>query len=212
MILASSVSGITPPNTPTYIQLALAITLLKGAMSIAMGLLNLGYAAAFISQSVLTGFTSAAATIIATSQIESLLGLDAGKRNDYWVISMGDVFKALPSINWLASLIGIVSLSALFLLKKIRLSLISRFRHLIVTVLATVTTYLIYKFSDARINIVGDVPSGLIPPRLPDLDGDLWIKALVPAFLLTIVGFLESIAIEYVLLSSPPLQSPNTRT
>ena len=61
--------------TPAYIQLALAVTLMVGAMQFLIGVLRLGSLANFISPAALFGFTSGAAALIAVYALPDFLGL-----------------------------------------------------------------------------------------------------------------------------------------
>jgi SulP family sulfate permease len=49
------------------------------------------------------------------------------------------------------------------------------------------------------VSIVGTVPQGLPRPTLPPLDFALWTKILVPALLISIVGYVESISVALTL-------------
>ncbi|XP_054713595.1 sodium-independent sulfate anion transporter-like [Uloborus diversus] len=51
------------------------ITFLSGCIQLAMGILNLGFLVTFISSSVVSGFTSAAAITIATTQLSGIFGI-----------------------------------------------------------------------------------------------------------------------------------------
>ncbi len=62
--------------SPAYIQLALAVTVMVGVLQWLVGALRLGVLANFISPSVLFGFTSGAALLIALYALPDLLGLD----------------------------------------------------------------------------------------------------------------------------------------
>ena len=63
--------------SPAYIQLALAVTVMVGALQWLIGALRLGMLANFISPAVLFGFTSGAALLIAVHALPDLLGLAA---------------------------------------------------------------------------------------------------------------------------------------
>lgn len=47
--------------------------------------------------------------------------------------------------------------------------------------------------------VVGAVPGGLPPLTLPPLDLPLWQRLLVPALLISVVGFVESISMAQML-------------
>lgn len=63
--LASMLAPLAAAGSPAYLQLALAATLGMGLLQMALGALRLGALANFVSPSVLLGFTSGAAVLIA---------------------------------------------------------------------------------------------------------------------------------------------------
>lgn len=78
-VLFASLSGLAVPGSETYIALALVLTCLVGLLQLAAGLAGLGGLIAFISHSVIVGFTAAAAVLIAVSQLGPALGLAGGE-------------------------------------------------------------------------------------------------------------------------------------
>jgi sulfate permease, SulP family len=64
-----------------------------------------------------------------------------------------------------------------------------------------VTTGLSWYFSlaDRGVAVVGDIPGGLPPLTLPGFDVSLWRALLVPALLISVVGFVESISMAQML-------------
>ena len=77
-VLFASLSGLAVPGSETYIALALVLTFLVGVLQLAAGLAGLGGLIAFISHSVIVGFTAAAAVLIGVSQLGPALGLSGG--------------------------------------------------------------------------------------------------------------------------------------
>ena len=53
--------------------------------------------------------------------------------------------------------------------------------------------------ADKGVAIVGKVPGGLPKIALPPLDLGLWLQILVPALLISIVGYVESISVALTL-------------
>ena len=56
-----------------------------------------------------------------------------------------------------------------------------------------------FALGDRGVSIVGTVPKGLPSLALPPLDLSLWMKILVPALLISIVGYVESISVALTL-------------
>lgn len=74
LALAAMLAPLALPGSPEYLRLALVATLGVGLMQTAIALLRLGSLAHFISPSVLLGFTSGAALLIAWHALESVVG------------------------------------------------------------------------------------------------------------------------------------------
>jgi len=75
VVLFASLAALAEPGSARYIELALAVTLLCGAIQLALGLARLGALVSFISHTVIVGFMAAAAIVIVESQLHALLGI-----------------------------------------------------------------------------------------------------------------------------------------
>ncbi|KNG94950.1 sulfate transporter [Pseudaestuariivita atlantica] len=74
-VLFATLADMAVPGTAHYIQLALILTILVGLFQLAAGLVRLGGLVSFVSHSVITAFTAAAAVLIAVSQLAGALGV-----------------------------------------------------------------------------------------------------------------------------------------
>jgi len=79
LMVNTSVSQIAPQGGAEYLNAAINLSLLVGLILLFLRCIRLGGIVNFISHSVLTGFTSAAAIIIALSQVKHILGLDLAR-------------------------------------------------------------------------------------------------------------------------------------
>ena len=76
LLIGETVSKVVPPEqTADYVSAVTLLTLMVGVMQLLMAVLRLDVIIAFLSEPVLTGFTSASAILIASSQLKHLLGL-----------------------------------------------------------------------------------------------------------------------------------------
>jgi SulP family sulfate permease len=78
LALLAMLTPLAVPFGPEYVQLALAVTVMVGLLQWLIGALRLGTLANFISPSVLLGFTSGAAILIALHALPAALGLAVG--------------------------------------------------------------------------------------------------------------------------------------
>jgi len=74
--LYAAIHHLAEPGTPEYVGLVLTLTLQVGIFQLALGLARMGAVVNFISHTVVIGFTSGAAVLIAASQIRSFFGIE----------------------------------------------------------------------------------------------------------------------------------------
>ncbi|PVD37442.1 hypothetical protein C0Q70_00032 [Pomacea canaliculata] len=114
-LLTNTFAASTVENDPT---MAIVLTLFCGLIQLAMGLLNLGILVSYISHSVINAFTSAAAITIAVGQIKSILGLKNIPQDFMPMVYY--TCKQIPQTKIWDMVMGLVSMVALFALKKLR--------------------------------------------------------------------------------------------
>jgi SulP family sulfate permease len=197
LLITSTLSVFANPVTEPqlYLQYVLATTFITGIFSLGFGLFNLGYAVTFVSPAVILGFTTGSAFVIMVSQLETLFGFSTEK-SDYAIVTLVRFFQNIAKTKWAALLIGLISLAIMEVLKRIK-KLKWAPRPLLVVVVSTVMAYLFTAYAPQfPVPIVGTVPGGLPPISVPPFtDSTIMTNSVVPAFLLTIIGFLQSIAV-----------------
>lgn len=105
--------------SPAYIQLALAVTVMVGALQWLIGALRLGMLANFISPAVLFGFTSGAALLIAVHALPDLLGLAAAPEHGAGAV-IAHVLGQLAYANPAAIAVAGVTLAVALGLRRFR--------------------------------------------------------------------------------------------
>ncbi|QJQ98998.1 sulfate permease [Halomonas sp. PGE1] len=209
LMTGAALSGVATPGTPEYLQAALVLSLLSGLMLAAMGAARLGFFTNFLSHPVIAGFLSASGLLIAASQAAHLLGIEA---NGYTVIALlGSLAASLDAVYWPTLALGGGTLLFLLLCRRHARTLLRRLglAEPIAALLARsgpvlavlATTWLSWHFAlaEAGVAVVGAIPGGLPPLTLPGFDASLWRALLVPALLISVVGFVESISMAQML-------------
>jgi SulP family sulfate permease len=79
IVVFGVISPLAEPGSPDFIRLALTLTLMVGALQLAMGLLRMGALVNFISHTVVIGFTAGAAILIASSQLKNFFGVEIAR-------------------------------------------------------------------------------------------------------------------------------------
>ncbi|MFB9148564.1 SulP family inorganic anion transporter [Roseovarius ramblicola] len=209
LMTAAAIGQVAEAGSMGYAAAALTLALLSGAFLMALGLLRLGFIANFLSHPVIAGFITASGILIATSQLKHILGVPA---HGHTLIEMLRSLAAhLTAVNWPTLVIGGLATGFLFWVRKglkpllLRAGLGPRTADLLAkagpVAAVAVSTLAVWLFGlDARgVSIVGAVPQGLPPLTLPDLSPELLGSLLVPAILISIIGFVESVSVAQTL-------------
>ncbi|MCT2538386.1 SulP family inorganic anion transporter [Sedimentimonas flavescens] len=209
LMTAAAVGEIAAKGTPEYLGAAIALAFLSGAMLLAMGFLRLGFIASFLSHPVISGFISASGILIAASQIKHLLGISANGKTLPEIV--GSLTEQLGATNTPTLIIGIGAVAFLFWARNglrgalMALGLRARLAGLMVraapvfAVFVTILATWGLNLEAEGVRVVGRVPQGLPTPAMPPLDLALWAQLAVPALLISIVGYVETISVAQTL-------------
>ena len=188
-----------------YWAIAITLAFMSGAMLLLMGVLRLGFLANFLSHPVISGFISASGLLIAASQLKVLLGVKAEGHN--FVELIGALVQQLPHTHGLTLAVGAAATGFLFWTRSrlkpclLRLGLRARTADALakagpVAAIAVSTTLAwALDWPAQGLKVVGSVPQGLPPLTLPLWDLELWRALAVPALLISVVGFVESVSV-----------------
>ncbi|MFZ4453865.1 SulP family inorganic anion transporter [Salibacterium aidingense] len=201
ILIFSGVSLYAEPESSEYITLVLLLTLMVGVMQFLLGAVNAGALIKFISQNVISGFTSAVAITIGLSQLGNFFGIDMANQNRL-VPLVVSLFRNIADIHIPTTVIGAVSLLLLMgLRKRTKLPL-----PLLVVVLSILTVYF-FHLDRAGIKIVGEVPQGFPGITVPSLDVSAMQVLLPTALTIALIAMMESLSITKTLAGkdSPPL-------
>ena len=205
LMTAAAVAEHAASGTHAYWQVAMTLAFLSGSMLLLMGLLRLGFLANFLSHPVISGFISASGLLIAASQLKTLMGVKAEGHN--FVELLSALTQQISHTHTLTLAIGIAVTVFLFWVRKgLKPLLISwglQARAADMTAKAgpvaaiALTTLLAWQldWQGQGMKLVGTVPQGLPPLTAPLWDLALWQELLVPALLISVVGFVESVSV-----------------
>ncbi|HMB92598.1 MAG TPA: sulfate permease, partial [Rhodothermales bacterium] len=190
LIVAAGLSVLAEPGSDQYIALAILLAAMVGVMQIAMGVARLGFVVNLLSRPVITGFASAAALIIAMSQLDSLLGIELPRSQQLHIV-LSNAIPHLGEVHLLTLTMGFAAIVVLLVFKR----WLPRVPGpLVIVVIGTFLTWK-WQLDGQGIAIVGEIPSGLPVPALPLLDsaalGSLWSTALT----LALVQFMTVISL-----------------
>jgi SulP family sulfate permease len=194
IVLLSSLSVYAEPMTPEYISLAITLTFMVGLIELGLGLARMGAIVNFISHSVVVGFTTGAAILIASKQLKNFFGVEIPRGGNLFDV-LNHFVHQVPNTNFYILAIASVTLISGMVVKK----LYPRIPFLIVALLAGsflgVALDLLYGNGTTGIETVGALPQTLPPLSAPDFSLDT-IQKLAPAALaMTLFALTEAISI-----------------
>jgi len=193
LLTATGVGAIAASGTEGYLGAALILAVMVGGIQVAMGVFRLGYLVNFLSHPVLSGFTSAAALIIGSSQLKHVLGVDI-PRSHHVHETLRHVWHQLPDANVPTVALGLASVAGLVLLKKYA----KRAPGPLLVVGGAMAAVAALDLGAAGVTLVGAVPSGLPAPQLPRWDSTVATELLPIALTISLVAFMESISVAKV--------------
>lgn len=209
LMTAAAIGNIAETGTIGYAAAALTLAFLSGAMLLAMGILRLGFIANFLSHPVIAGFITASGILIATSQIGHILGVKTEGHTLPEIL--GSLVHGLDGTNWITVIIGVSATSFLFWVRKglkpllrkngvgPRLADVLTKAGPVAAVVVTTLAVWGFDLSEKGVKIVGSVPQSLPPFTIPDFSPSLVMQLVVPALLISVIGFVESISVAQTL-------------
>jgi len=205
LMTAAAVGEHAAAGTHAYWQVAITLAFLSGGMLLLMGLLRLGFLANFLSHPVISGFISASGLLIAASQMKTILGVKVEGHN--FVDLLLGLLAQLGQVHALTALLGALAVAFLFWVRTglkpllVRAGLSDKLAGVwakagpvAAIALSTLLAWSL-DWKGQGMKLVGTVPSGLPPLTLPLWDLALWRELLVPAALISVVGFVESVSV-----------------
>ena len=165
-------------------------TIMAGIIMVLFGLFRLGVIIRFIPYPLTVGFTSGIAVLIFTSQIKDFFGLQTGDLPADFISKVGVMAENLHSVSWIAVAIALATVLITIFWNKIT----NRVPGSLIALLLSVFLVLIFGLDVETIGSRFGEISGSIPaPSLPNVDMDLIIKHIGPAFTIAMLGSIESL-------------------
>ena len=209
LMTATAVGEIAAQGSEAYLAAAALLALISGTMLIAMGLFRIGFLANFLSHPVISGFITASGLLIAAGQVKHLLGVASGGHT-LPEIAAGLIGNA-SSANMRTLAIGVGVLAFLYFVRlrlralllraglRPRLADIATKAGPVLAVSVTILAASIFDLAEAGVSFVGEIPRGLPLPTLPIVDIEMIRALALPALLISLVGFVESVSVAQTL-------------
>lgn len=182
------------PGSAHYISLVLTLTFLVGVFQLVLGLARMGVLVNFISHTVVIGFTTGAAILIAASQVRSFFGIDIPRGTPFYE-TIHQFFVQFSVINpWVTAIAAITLISGILTrrhLKKLPYMIVA----MVVGSLVAEGLNLWLGQDATGIRTIGALPATLPPLSMPDFSLASLRATLGPALVITMLALTEAVSI-----------------
>ncbi|KAM8914383.1 solute carrier family 26 member 6, like 1 isoform 2-T2 [Spinachia spinachia] len=182
------------------VQVAAATTVLGGLIQVVLGLVKFGFVGTYLSEPLVRAYTTAAAAHAVVAQLKHIFGVSPRRSSGPFalVYTLRDVCLLLPQTHLPTLCVSAVSMVFLVSAKELNSFLSPKLpvpipMELITIVAATLLSTYTYLNSNFTISVVGEIPSGLSYPSVPD--ASLFTSVIADAFALAMVGYAISISL-----------------
>lgn len=190
LVIFAALSPIAVPGTPEYLSLALVITFMVGLIQLGFGLARLGVFVNFVSHTVVVGFTTGAAILIANSQLKNISGIVIP--NGLSAVETLYVFwEKFDSANFQVFTVAAIAFLVALIIKTMN----SKLPYLIGGLLAGSAVAVFLGGSSVGIKFVGAIPRGLPPLSWPHFSIAEFSSLFPSAFAVAMIGLISAIAI-----------------
>lgn len=190
LLIGAGVSELAEVGSQEYIQMAILLAMMVGTLQFLFGLFRMGFLVNFLSQPVISGYTSAAAIIIGLSQLKHLLGVKMPSSNLIHEI-IAATSTHISETHLITLIIGVAGIVLIWSIKRVNKSLPG---PLIVVVIGIILVSVL-GLGEKGVKIVGEVPAGLPVIGWPQISLENLNSLFSLALIISLVGFMESISI-----------------
>ena len=160
-LVAAAVAPLAGSDSDLYLSLSVTLTFLSGLLCIAASFLRLGALADFLSRPILVGFLNGIAISIFVGQLGKVLGISV--RGNGIVSQLLGTLESLPNAHLLTVGVSFASLALLFL----SIHFLPRVPGALIVLAVAAAVVALLKLEQRGVAVLGPIPAGLPPFRLP---------------------------------------------
>ncbi|NP_001126336.1 solute carrier family 26 member 6 [Pongo abelii] len=182
------------------VQVASTLSVLVGLFQVGLGLIHFGFVVTYLSEPLVRGYTTAAAVQVFVSQLKYVFGLHLSSHSGplSLIYTVLEVCRKLPQSKVgtvvTAAVAGVVLVVVKLLNDKLQQQLpIPIPGELLTLIGATGISYGMGLKHRFEVDVVGNIPAGLVPPVAPNTQ--LFSKLVGSAFTIAVVGFAIAISL-----------------
>lgn len=188
-------------------EAALILAAIVGVLLVILGALRLGFLVSFISDPVLTGFTTAAAILIGGSQLSNLVGMPVARSSNLYG-TVTQLAANIDKVNLTAVAIGGATLFILIMagtplerwmqkrgFKKRQRIFLSKGIPLGLVLSSTLLVWVFALDERAGVAVIGEIGKGVPPLRLPPFEPAVWVALLPGGVAIALIIFVTATAV-----------------
>uniref|UniRef100_A0A8C6VWL7 Solute carrier family 26 member 6, like 1 n=1 Tax=Nothobranchius furzeri TaxID=105023 RepID=A0A8C6VWL7_NOTFU len=182
------------------VQVAAAATVLGGVIQVLLGVVKFGFVGTYLSDPLVRAYTTAAAAHAVVAQLKHIFGVSPTRVFGPMsvVYTLVDVCSLLPQTHLPTLVVSSVTIVLLIAAKELNSFFSAKLPvpipvELITIVAGTLTSSYAHLNTNYTVSVVGEIPSGLSSPSVPDVS--IFRKVIGDAFALAIVGYAVSISL-----------------
>ncbi len=191
LMTATALGDIAVQGGEGYLMYAMLLAMMVGLFQIFLGLLRLGVLVDLLSHPVVVGFTNAGALIIATSQLNKVFGVEKVAADHHYETVINIINAAIDHMHMPTLYMALIAFSIMIGLK----IYLPRVPNVLVAVVITTVLAWMTGYAENGGAVIGQIPQGLPSLTLPGLDMEIVSQLMVNAIIISLVGFMEAIAI-----------------
>nr|XP_030147860.3 chloride anion exchanger isoform X4 [Taeniopygia guttata] len=185
------------------VMVAASVTFLSGVIQLLLGIFQFGFIVIYLSQSLISGFTTAAAIHVLVSQLKFMFQLPVpGFNKPFGIIyTLESLFSQITKANIADLVTSLVVLLIVFVVKEMN----DRYKEklpapipieLLVTILAALISYFVNFEEKFEVAVVGKLEEGFHAPVAPDVG--ILQKCIGDGISIAIVGFAVAFSVAKV--------------
>ena len=191
LLTASAIEPLAVSGGEGYFIYAVMLAFMVGMVQLILGIVRLGMMVDFLSHPVVTGFTNAAAIIIATSQLNNIFGVEVDRAEYHYQVVWETLKAGWENPHLFTLLIAIGSLALMVVLRKY----LPRSPNVLIAVIVATLVSWFFDFEANGGRVVGNIPEGLPSFELPTISWAMIQQMTGVALAIALIGFMEAISI-----------------
>uniref|UniRef100_A0A8B9FPZ3 Solute carrier family 26 member 6 n=1 Tax=Amazona collaria TaxID=241587 RepID=A0A8B9FPZ3_9PSIT len=176
------------------VELVATITVLTGIFQVALGLLQFGFVVTYLSDPLVRGYTTAASVHVLVSQLKNVFGVSLGEHSGplSLFVTVIEICRKLPETNVGTLVTAVIAMVVIYIVKELNHKFAAKLPmpipiELITIIISTGISYGVNLNAKFGVSVVGNIPSGLKPPVVPNVS--YFGQVVGNAFAIAVVGY-----------------------